>query len=172
MILRPEVLLHPNIPKTLHGIAPRKILGDAWWNVERQKAYESTNYHCLACGVHKLKAKYHQWLEAHEIYEYNYPKGRLIFKEIVPLCHACHNSIHTGRMRILVKKGEMTDIKEQEILDHKYNILKINKLKEPKPPESCADWLDWRMVVFGKEYGPSTQNFQEWKSGKWRLWKP
>ncbi|MEK6881360.1 MAG: hypothetical protein AABY22_17185 [Nanoarchaeota archaeon] len=123
MIVNPAILLHPQIPKTLHGIAPRKIFGDAWWDTERQKAYASTNYHCLACGVHKLKARYHKWLEAHETYLYNYCKGRLIFEEVVPLCHACHNSIHTGRMSKLVENGEMTKIKEQEILDHKSLIL-------------------------------------------------
>lgn len=164
--LIPEILLHPQIPKSLHGIAPRVVLGAKWWDEERQKAYASTDYHCAACGVHKLKAKYHQWLEAHEIYDYNYEKGRLTFKEVVPLCHSCHNSIHTGRMNILVENGEMSEEKARDILNHKMLILKDVKPKETINIKYCASWADWRMVVNGKEYGPSTPNFQSWMRGE------
>lgn len=59
----PSILLHGNIPKPMHGTAPRVVLGQAWWNKERQAAYASTNYCCEACGVSKWEAQYHQWLE-------------------------------------------------------------------------------------------------------------
>ena len=38
--LRPELLLHPNIPKVLHGVAPRVVLGAKWWDAERRACYE------------------------------------------------------------------------------------------------------------------------------------
>src|SRR6185295_5669264 len=62
-ILKPEILCHPHIPKPLHGVAPREIMGDDWWNSERQLVYASTDYHCAACGIHKSQAKKHEWLE-------------------------------------------------------------------------------------------------------------
>jgi len=71
--LRPEVLLCPNVPKPMHGLAPRVVLGSAWWDETRQRAYRSTNYHCIACGVSRERAKYHQWMEGHELYSINYP---------------------------------------------------------------------------------------------------
>ena len=132
MKLRPEILLHPNIPKPLHGVNPRSIMGQEWWDVQRRIAYASTEYHCAACGVHKSEAEYHQWLEAHELYEFDYPKGRLTMIEIVPLCHACHNFIHSGRMTALVDKGEMEESKRKAILKRGNNIFKDAKLKRPE----------------------------------------
>ncbi len=93
-VRRPEVLLCPNTPKPLHGVVPREIYGQSWWNKTREAAYRSTNYHCLACGVHKYQAKHRQWLEGHELYEINYVEGTSTYIETVPLCHFCHNSIH------------------------------------------------------------------------------
>ena len=86
-----HILLHPNIPKPLHGVNPRSLMNDKWWDDQRHKAYRVKDFHCHSCGIHKLVAKEKQWLEAHEIYEINYEQGTATFKEIVALCHYCHN---------------------------------------------------------------------------------
>ena len=162
MKTRPEILLHPNIPKPMHGLAPRVIMGDAWWNENRQIAYRSTDFHCAACGVHKRDAKYHQWLEAHELYEMDYENGKMIFKELVPLCHSCHNFIHSGRLQVLVDKGEIPESKQRDILKHGKQIIKAAGLKTPKPPTRCAEWSKWRMVFNGQEYKGKFKSFDAW----------
>jgi len=162
MELRPEILLHPNIPKPLHGIAPRTILGKDWWDKHRQIAYAKNDYRCWACGVHKTDAKYHQWLEAHEFYEIDYAKGRVVFVELVALCHACHNFIHDGRMVHLVDEGKMDEKQYREILKHGNRILAKAGLVREDLGGPTAEWGKWRLVLEGKEYKGKWKSYEDW----------
>lgn len=161
---RPEVLLHPNIPKPMHAMAPRLLLGQKWWDRVRQTAYASTDFHCIACGVPKHLAQYRKLLEAHEIYQIDYPKGRMVYIEAVPLCHACHCYIHSGRMQALVLSGKMSLIKEASILAHGETILKAAKLQKPEYRGLIARWEDWRLVINGELYEPRFKNLREWEA--------
>lgn len=122
--LRPDLLLHPNIPKPLHGLNPRSLLGKEWWDEQRFRAYAEYNYRCWACGVPKAQASYHSWLEGHEYYRIDYPAGRAEMVEVVALCHACHNFIHNGRLISLYDKGEIEEEKICAILYHGFAVLK------------------------------------------------
>lgn len=163
---RPEILLHPQIPKPLHGLNPRTLKGDRWWNEQRRAAYERSRYRCNACGVHKLVAKYHMWLEAHELYAIDYALGRMEMREIVALCHACHNYIHAGRMEALVRDGKMADERRREILDHGDAVLKKAGLKKPKPIDESttrvAPWAKWHLVLDGKVYPTRFKDIGAW----------
>jgi hypothetical protein len=187
MNLQPEILLHPNIPKPLHGLAPRTIKGDDWWNKERQKAYSKNNYKCWSCGIDKLQAKYHKWLEAHEIYKINYTIGEVKFIDICALCHSCHNFIHSGRLFSLYQKGEIKYDKIYDILKHGFDILKNTKLEinpfalrvakevnEKLHKEyskykiysygiCLAKWEDWYMLIDNKKYKGKFKTFEEWE---------
>lgn len=159
---RPSLLLHPNIPKPLHGMAPRELLGTAWWNRERKEAFKKQHYCCAACGVPKEEARYFQWLEGHEVYDTNYPLGRSVYVETVGLCHSCHNFIHSGRLQILVDKGEIPSKKQADIIRHGRTILAKAGLRKHPYIGPCAKWRDWRLVLFGKEYHPRLKSFKAW----------
>jgi len=159
---RPEILLHPNIPKPMHGLAPRVVLGQKWWDAQRRIAYAKTEYCCAACGVYTAEAKYFPWLEAHELYNINYDTGKMTFLEVVALCHSCHNYIHDGRMQILVLKCEMLSTKRKAILRHGKKILKAAGLRKPRPPIECANWNKWRLVLYGREYKGKFENYEAW----------
>ncbi len=173
-VCRPEVLLCPNVPKPMHGVAPRVILGAKWWNETRKAAYKSTAYHCIACGVHKSDARGRQWLEGHELYSVNYTLGRLVYLETVPLCHFCHNYIHDGRLTSLLEKGLMHHSKFAEIIKHGDRVLAkagLNKLSYQEREERMATmlvnrqiaaWGNWRMLIFGKLYKPKFKTPEEW----------
>jgi hypothetical protein len=183
MKLKPEILTHPNIPKPLHGMNPRTILGKEWWDKTRQEAYASTDYHCSSCGVHKSEAKKHKWLEAHEYWDINCMTGICEVKDIVPLCHYCHNFIHSGRLSMILGKSKS---KEEviEILEHGFKILKENNLKcfayskylarklgaktydvDYYMPEENEDleWSDYALILEGKTYKSKFDNIEEWK---------
>lgn len=168
MQLRPEILSHPTIPKPLHGLNPRTILGKAWWDIERKKAYAASNYHCMACGVAKQNALYHPWLEAHELYKIDYVKGTSEMTEIVALCHACHNFIHTGRLLMLVQSYKISPEKAKKIVEHGMNVLSKadkNKLypKVDLTSIEIQEWSKWRLIIDGKAYKPLFKNQEEWE---------
>lgn len=180
--LKPEILSHPNIPKPLHGISPRTIMGQAWWDKTRRDVYASTNYHCIACGVPKESAKEHKWLEAHEFYKIDYTRGVVTIESIEPLCHFCHNFIHSGRLAMIIDK-EIPRGLAVEILEHGFFILSINKLKcfpgtlelakvigactfkvkAYAVPEDTVAWGDWRLVFRGIEYHSNFSCYDEWE---------
>lgn len=128
----PGILLHPNIPKPLHEVNPRSIKGQAWWDVQRQKAYTENSYCCWACAIHKSQAKFHQWLEAHENYSIDYKNGLVKVTEITALCHACHNFIHSGRILMTSMKREEPEGKFWNVMFHGFSVLKAGNLK-PNP---------------------------------------
>lgn len=173
--LRPEILLHPNIPKPLHGVNPRTINGKNWWDRERRKVYKSTEFHCLACGVHKDDALNRKWLEAHEIYEVDYKKGTAKFIEAVPLCHYCHNYIHDGRLTDLLKRGEIHSAKFASIIKHGDRVLAKAGMKKPTKLErdtavlnmelggQLAEWSSWRLIIGRKKYKPLFASYDEWQ---------
>lgn len=183
MKLLPEILMHPHIPKPLHGVNPRSIMGQEKWDTVRQGAYRSTDYHCIACGVAKSEAKKYQWLEAHEYYKINYKKGEVKIIKIVPLCHYCHNFIHSGRLAMIIG-DEKTEEEVIEILQHGFKILAKNKLScfpftlefaESLGVDTCnvvkydllhgeVEWSKWHLIYEGKKYYSKDKNIDEWRN--------
>lgn len=181
--LRPEILTHPNIPKPLHEVNPRNIMGKERWDIVRQEVYAANNYHCVACGVHKSKAKKHQWLEAHEFYSIDYEKGVVEIESLQPLCHYCHNFIHSGRLSMILGK-EKSKVEVIDILEYGFQVLALAELEAfpftveladslgadtfgVKPyknkSKSIAKWEDWRLIWDGKEYPPKYKTYVEWQ---------
>lgn len=172
---QPEILLCPNTPKPLHGVVPRVILGATWWNRTREEAYRSTNYHCIACGVHKFYAKSRKWLEGHELYDIDYRKGTSTYIKTVPLCHFCHNYIHDGRLLRLLQKGEIHHAKYVAIIQHGDKILAAAGLCKSSKPDRDAEvkklekkgliapWHKWRLILNGKVYKTPYKDETAWR---------
>lgn len=146
--LRPELLLHPTIPAPLHCITPREILGKKWWDVTRKIAYEKTDDHCYACGIHKTKSPYRKYLEAHESYDIYYDTCTVQLKEVVALCHSCHSYIHVGRLLKQYHEGVISRNYLTNILNHGIMVLSRAELK---PQATQA--IHWLML--SKAYSKS-----------------
>jgi hypothetical protein len=179
----PAILTHPHIPKPLHGMNPRSLKGQEWWDRARRKAYASTGYRCLACGVPKAQAHEHQWLEAHEWWRINYQEGTAVVERIVPLCHWCHSFIHSGRLQMIAGREKPIEVCV-DILEHGFRILRDHKLrvfpvtldfaraigartfgvrsyKIRVNPE--VQWRDWRIILDGEEYRSKFRDAREWR---------
>jgi hypothetical protein len=188
----PEVLTHPNIPIPLHGLNPRTIKGDKWWDKTRKEAYAATNDHCFACGIHKSNARGRKWMEGHEYWNIDYQAGKCVVEKIIPLCHYCHNFIHSGRLSMIAGKDK-TYREVIDILEHGFGILKKNGLKCFGNTRSLAldlgadtfgveeyenrinpniRWQDWVLVLEGVEYHSLFANEGAWRDhyGMEPLW--
>jgi len=184
MIQRPELLSSTHIPKPLHGLNPRTLLGKTWWDKKRQEVYASTGFHCACCGVAKLEAKKHKWLEAHEIVTVNYSTGICEIKEIVPLCHYCHMFIHSGFLfTTMGKRNGHSKAEVKKILDHGFKILNENYLNcfpstldlgnelkcktlnvsPSQMPKTTLPWKAFVLLFEGKTYKSKFKNANEWR---------
>ena len=89
------LLTMPNIPKPLHGVNPRTIMGDVAWTKVRKRAYYNAGYKSEISGTVSAEPGA---LHAHEVYDINYVTGVCTFKRvcaITPLEHVYF--IHSGR---------------------------------------------------------------------------
>jgi hypothetical protein len=163
-MIRPEILLHPQIPPPLHGLAPRVVMGRKWWDKKRREAYDKYDQKCHCCGIHKTKAKYKKLLEGHEAYEIDWGFGRVQLEEIVALCHSCHNYIHRGLMEVLVSLGKMPEGKMQDILSHGSKIIQEAGLTPSSIPEEWASWSRWVLIIDGIEHPGRFSSEEEWHS--------
>jgi len=160
--MRPELLLHPNIPKPLHGMSPRELLGDVWWDGVREWVYANAGYRCQCCDTPKADALYHKWLEAHETYSYDYENGVATVTEVVALCHACHSYIHDGLLLHKYEEGKVSWQKYQNIMIRGNAILHQAGLTLPPPPKRIAEWSKWGIIVAGRWYPTRWRNEDEW----------
>lgn len=160
---RPYLLCAAPIPLPMHGLAPRVVLGSRWWDKERQAAYRSTNFHCIACCIAR-GTKWCEWLEGHEVYDVDYLLGRMVYLETVPLCYRCHSFVHPGFLRIKLEEGIVSREEFETILNHGYEVIaRAGAKREREQCHQFVEWSAWRLVVAGKEYAPLYQSFEQYK---------
>lgn len=99
--LRPLIAM-PNIPKPLHGVNPRTLLGSSNWNRMRRACYAEANDTCEICGTKPENLRHRH---GHEVYEISYSQGTAKFIRVFCVCSLCHLAcIHTGRALTLWKQ--------------------------------------------------------------------
>lgn len=177
-----EILCQPHVPKPLHGLNPRIILGKEWWDKVRKEAQRLNNYKCFACGIHKSQAKLHKWLEGHEIWKIDYNTGECKVIGIASLCHYCHNFIHSGRLSCLIENREIEVELAQDILQYGFDLLKNKNLKVFEFTYLLAkelivvdtydvdyytvydncEWSDYHLILNGKRYESNFETYEEW----------
>lgn len=169
---RPELLYHPSIPAPMHGVNPRTIIGKVRWDKVRRRAYARNNDCCWVCGVHRSKAPVKRWLEAHEIYDIDYRKGRMKLREIVALCRLCHSYVHRRRIEILVDKKKIQPKFLRRVLTHGNTILNRTGAKPWYNVEkvikemalSKVKWTKWHLIFEGKKYYSKFTGPNDWQN--------
>lgn len=146
----PKILLDSGPPRALYKVNPRLIFGKKWWDETRRIVYDSYNNSCAACGARNTR------LEAHELYDVNTKTGKVVLKDIVPLCFDCHSFIHQDLHRALLRSGDLKYSDVTRILKHGKDLLKASKIRYVRkdPNDSKIKHEDWRLVLNGVEYPP------------------
>lgn len=161
---RPELLLDSLIPPPLHGLAPRTVKGDKWWEEQRHAAMAKNLYKCWACNIPRTKAKKHKWLEGHESYNIDWKKGTCNLAEIVSLCHYCHNYIHQGRLRVLVECGRERQSFLDDVITHGDNLTAHLKNPVIPSPVNMAPWKEWVLIIDGTPYPSRFESAAVWEA--------
>ena len=169
----------PNIPKPLHHVNPRNILGPTTWNKMRKACYNAANMTCEICG----KKQDTGYCDAHEIYDIDYTTGTAIFKRTVCTCRLCHRyGIHTGRC-ITLFKGHNPLMPKEALLAGAENAFKtIAKYNKDHPGEDLRcyyvfieylreDELREPMLELIKKYNVKFYMEDPKKMAKWADWK-
>tara|TARA_Y100000310_G_scaffold240970_1_gene244888 strand:- start:667 stop:1236 length:570 start_codon:yes stop_codon:yes gene_type:complete len=156
----PRILLCTNVPKALHGLAPRVVKGQDWWDGVRRKAYRVHEYQCWACGT---RPELNRDLHAHEVYEYDWEACSARMTSVTALCRDCHSFIHSGRMQALVSKGQMSEDEMSLLLQRGYLLVKAAGLVE----ERVQIHRDIRRIMQGSS---GTRTMREWEDETWDLW--
>ena len=174
LFLRPELLLHPNIPKPLHGLAPRTLIPSKAWTSIRREAYAKNNYHCWACGVYRaydtdrlrFDDESGETLDCHEFYRIDYKNHIMELVEFVALCKSCHSFVHSGRMNSMYEKGQLDEEDCYIITQHGNRVLTEAGLdptaKEVDTRDYKKDWKKWRLVLDSVEYFSTMRDEWDW----------
>ena len=113
------LLSMPNIPKALHKLAPLTLLGDKAWRELRSKCLKDAHYTCEACG----RALVPSYLDAHELYTYNYYDCVAVFERCVCLCKTCHASIHSGHILTRYMNHELSKAELLNIIENQFRLI-------------------------------------------------
>lgn len=150
-----EILTHTVLPKSIHGINPRKIMGDGEWNNVKKEKQKIADHHCMCCGeyVPHIPGNY---LQCHEIYSINIEKKEFELKDVVCICHKCHEFIHLGRLQQLLKEGKITQEYYFDIIDRGENLLKSHGLKKNNLSLEEINNPNWVLVYKNKKYNNET----------------
>lgn len=178
--MHPEILSSTNIPKPLHGLNPRSLMGKQQWDDARVKVYSGNDNKCAACGVHSSRARYKKGLEAHEIYNIDWQTGSVKLNLIVPLCHMCHMFIHSGFLASQLNKKIVSELKASSILRHGIKLLRqckspiyyptavlaeslmINVKLETFDVNTDVEWSDWQLDFNNTIYKSCFKDYDDW----------
>lgn len=177
--LRPLIAM-PNIPKPLHGVAPRTLLGASTWNHMRKKAYALADDTCEICGAKPDNLRHRH---GHEVYEIDYRKGIARFVRVFCVCSLDHlGCIHTGRAITLYKHGNPLYPREflLEGAEKAFRIVQEYNKDHPKADLRCyTTYLDYlkcdelreEMEGLIEKYQVKFYEEDKKKMAKWEDWK-
>lgn len=135
-------------PMPLHGVNPRNMMGQFYWDDLRIKTYKEYDYKCGICGSNGQEQGFRHRVEAHELWDYDFDNEIQIFRGVIALCPICHKIYHWAQPAMALKSGDLS----QKEFD------RISELRFKKMMEVNGN-LDNRVTSSG---------FFRWHDGNWK----
>lgn len=146
-----EILTQPIIPIYLHGVNPRSIMGDNRWNKIKKEVQKEANHHCMICGDF-VSHKHGDWLNTHEIYEYDYDNFIQKLNGYVGICTSCHEFIHQGHLNIQYHNGFVSEEERNAIIKKGNELLSMFGLKKENMPDDVLKNKNWKLLFENNFY--------------------
>lgn len=134
----------PNVPRPLHGLPPRKIMGQTKWDTMRKRCYYNAGYKCEVCGCEPEKGQLH----AHELYTVDWVNGTSTFNRCIAICKKDHDFIHSGRLITLYKQGNPLYPKEYvlSVVEKGFKMISEVNAKYHSDLRAYATFLEYLKV--------------------------
>lgn len=146
-----QILTQTILPFALHGVNPRTIMGEAEWNKVKHQVQRESMHECMCCGRY-IRHVPGDWIETHEVYNFDIDKKEVKLIGFVGLCGECHNFIHQGRLRIMVLQGRISIEEYRKIIIHGNRLLQRFGLTKQGLPADEIENPNWYLLYDGKKY--------------------
>lgn len=151
MFVRPEILLQ-ELPKPLHTITPRFIMGGDKWSKAKRQAAASNNYCCWCCGVN-INDTTPNRLEGSPIIHTEFEWKIVYFRGVAAVCYKCNSFINLSSVRITEQKGLRESGFSQTIIHHGAALVNVlQKIENINNAYAINDFKNWRYNFDGVEY--------------------
>jgi hypothetical protein len=159
---KPELLLQ-ELPKPLHTITPRFILGNSEWKRLKQKASLDNNYCCWCCGVN-VNDTTPQRLEGAPIFHVEYEYKMVYFRGVAAVCYMCNQFLNLRKVIDSAVKHNNTETLFQIRLHGDALVNVVDKLINIFNASQINDFQNWRYNFNGVEYFSPFKNVDEYNA--------
>lgn len=151
MFVRPDILLQ-ELPKPLHTITPRFIMGGHKWNKAKRQAAANNNYCCWCCGVN-INDTTPSRLEGAPIIHIDYEFKIVYFRGVAAVCYNCNSFINLSGVKLSEEKGLRPVGFSQAIIQHGAALVNVlQKIENINTAYAINDFKNWRYNFDGVEY--------------------
>jgi len=161
--LIPEILLQ-ELPKPLHGITPRFIMGGKMWNKKKNAAALKNNYCCWVCGVNVNDTEPKR-LEGAPVFFVVEETKRVIFRDVAALCKKCNSFLNLSILWKMEKRGLCKKELIEQIILHGDNFVDVvKKIENINVMFAVNDFKNWRYFFDGIEYYSRFDSLEEYNA--------
>ena len=150
--IKPEILLQ-ELPKPLHTITPRFILGGKEWRKLKNIAAAQNNFCCWGCGVNINETQTFKRLEGAPVFVVEEKYKIVYHRDVAALCYKCNSFLNISKVKSMEAQGLYEKGFSEEIVLHGSALVNVlEKIENINVMNSQNDFANWCYNFNGVEY--------------------